>query len=164
MAWKLVNLTASRHGSRLLLTKLSGPQLSLPHIPQVFAEIQLLFRLQHLRRLLRPSELRKELPLAVCAASTRVHIDRSFSLLFLLMGEFPVLTSADLAGKKYHLVKPLQPCADIIEIYDIDKEDFTKWNPSVREDCSNLWANFHVCVDAPGTLTGVLWLSHINTF
>ncbi|KAL7952619.1 hypothetical protein V8C34DRAFT_318880 [Trichoderma compactum] len=43
-------------------------------------------------------------------------------------------------------------CASIAELKGISADDIKKWNPSVKgvkNDCSELWLNYHICTGAP---------------
>lgn len=48
--------------------------------------------------------------------------------------------------KSFHLVQPGQGCWAIANQYGISVDDFIRWNPDAKPDCSGLWANTYACV------------------
>jgi hypothetical protein len=52
---------------------------------------------------------------------------------------------------KFHPVRSTTTCKGILDYNKISLNDFVKWNPDVKEDCSNLWQGTHACVGVIGT-------------
>lgn len=50
---------------------------------------------------------------------------------------------------KFHYVRSTTTCQGILDYNKISLARFVKWNPAVKSDCSNLWANTHACVAGP---------------
>lgn len=50
---------------------------------------------------------------------------------------------------KFHHVVSKNTCQGILDKYKITLEKFYKWNPAVKKDCTNLWANTYACVKGP---------------
>lgn len=48
---------------------------------------------------------------------------------------------------RFHKVKKGDECSGIAAHTKIDLEDFYKWNPAVKVDCSGLQAEVYVCVE-----------------
>ncbi|KAH8624629.1 hypothetical protein IG631_20094 [Alternaria alternata] len=48
--------------------------------------------------------------------------------------------------KKFHKVVAGDGCWDIANNNKIALDDFYKWNPAVKTDCSGLWAQYYVCI------------------
>jgi hypothetical protein len=48
--------------------------------------------------------------------------------------------------KKFYKVKLGQGCWDIQQSEVVGVDNWAKWNPQVRGDCSNLQANVFVCI------------------
>ena len=51
---------------------------------------------------------------------------------------------------KFHWVAKDVLCGQITSYQKITLADFVKWNPSVRNDCSGMWAEVNVCVGVIG--------------
>ncbi|KAI9147000.1 LysM domain-containing protein [Paramyrothecium foliicola] len=51
---------------------------------------------------------------------------------------------------KFHFVVKDETCEKICANYSITMDQFTKWNPSVKTDCSGLWAQMNYCVSIEG--------------
>ncbi|KAF5627492.1 hypothetical protein F52700_8418 [Fusarium sp. NRRL 52700] len=51
---------------------------------------------------------------------------------------------------KFHFVSPTTTCQGVLDYYKISLSDFTKWNPAVGEDCTNMWAGTNACVRVKG--------------
>ncbi|KAJ5131410.1 uncharacterized protein N7515_007449 [Penicillium bovifimosum] len=49
---------------------------------------------------------------------------------------------------KFHMVVDGDNCATISKEYGISRADFLTWNPDVGADCTNLWLDNYVCVEA----------------
>ncbi|KAF1835104.1 hypothetical protein BDW02DRAFT_588426 [Decorospora gaudefroyi] len=58
---------------------------------------------------------------------------------------------------RFHYVASGVTCSQILSYQKISLADFAKWNPSVNNDCSGLWAEVNVCV-------GVIGGTHVTTF
>ncbi|KAK2875576.1 hypothetical protein FQN49_001600 [Arthroderma sp. PD_2] len=54
---------------------------------------------------------------------------------------------------KFHLVVSGENCYAIQTKYGISLELFKTWNPYINPQCSNLWADYYVCVHVPGATT-----------
>ncbi|CAJ0543921.1 Ff.00g039930.m01.CDS01 [Fusarium sp. VM40] len=52
---------------------------------------------------------------------------------------------------KFHPVRSTTTCKGILDYNKISLKDFVKWNPDVKEDCSNLWQGTHACVGVIGS-------------
>ena len=48
--------------------------------------------------------------------------------------------------KTFHLVGEDESCQDILDKYDVRLSDFVRWNPAVAKACTNMWADYYVCV------------------
>ncbi|KAI9147626.1 LysM domain-containing protein [Paramyrothecium foliicola] len=55
----------------------------------------------------------------------------------------------------FHLVKKDQTCRGIARSYGVVESDIKKWNPTVGDDCTLIWANYHVCVRTIGYVPSV---------
>ncbi len=55
---------------------------------------------------------------------------------------------------KFHKVVSGNTCSVITKQYGISIEDFYKWNPDVKDDCSTLLLDYHVCVGLIGMTPG----------
>ncbi|XP_014561981.1 carbohydrate-binding module family 50 protein [Bipolaris victoriae FI3] len=51
---------------------------------------------------------------------------------------------------KFHFINQGVVCSQVISYQKITREDFVKWNPTVNDDCSGMWANVNVCVGVIG--------------
>lgn len=51
---------------------------------------------------------------------------------------------------KFHWIAQGVVCSQVISYQKITLADFVKWNPSVRDDCSGMWAEVNVCVGVIG--------------
>jgi cytochrome c-type biogenesis protein CcmH/NrfF len=51
---------------------------------------------------------------------------------------------------KFHYISKGDTCSQIYNYEKISLADFVKWNPSVKDDCSGLWAEVYVCVGVIG--------------
>jgi hypothetical protein len=51
---------------------------------------------------------------------------------------------------KFHYVASGVTCSQILSYQKISLADFAKWNPSVNNDCSGLWAEVNICVGVIG--------------
>ncbi|OHX00143.1 putative LysM domain-containing protein [Colletotrichum incanum] len=51
---------------------------------------------------------------------------------------------------KFHWIAKGVTCSQVISYQKITKEDFVKWNPTVLNDCSGMWAEVNVCVGVIG--------------
>ncbi|KAL4994067.1 hypothetical protein BDV10DRAFT_189402 [Aspergillus recurvatus] len=58
----------------------------------------------------------------------------------------PTQAGIDKNCDKYHKVASGDQCGTIESEYGISHIDFTEWNPSIDEKCSNLWLDYYVCV------------------
>jgi LysM repeat protein len=47
--------------------------------------------------------------------------------------------------KRFYKVQAGDGCWAVADTNKISLEDFYKWNPSVKNDCSGLWAQYYVC-------------------
>ncbi|KAG9195645.1 hypothetical protein G6011_00766 [Alternaria panax] len=47
---------------------------------------------------------------------------------------------------KFHFINQGVVCSQVISYQKITSEDFVKWNPTVKDDRSGMWANVNVCV------------------
>ncbi|WYZ42076.1 hypothetical protein EsH8_V_000971 [Colletotrichum jinshuiense] len=54
---------------------------------------------------------------------------------------------------KFHWIAKGVTCSQVISYQKITKEDFVKWNPTVLDDCSGMWAEVNVCVGIIGGST-----------
>ncbi|KAK3395115.1 LysM domain-containing protein [Podospora didyma] len=50
----------------------------------------------------------------------------------------------------FYLVKAGDTCEKVAGTYLIALPDFYKWNPSIGAGCTNMWADYYVCVSVPG--------------
>jgi hypothetical protein len=55
-------------------------------------------------------------------------------------------------NKFHHIAKGVS-CSQVISYQKITLADFVKWNPTVRNDCSGMWAEVNVCVGIIGGAT-----------
>lgn len=60
----------------------------------------------------------------------------------------PTQTGVATGCKKWHMVVKGDGCPEIAKRYGVDVEDFKKWNPAVKADCTLLETGFNVCVEA----------------
>ncbi|EXM23984.1 LysM domain [Fusarium oxysporum f. sp. vasinfectum] len=51
---------------------------------------------------------------------------------------------------KFHYVDATTTCQPILDHYKISLAEFTKWNPAVGKDCTNLWKGTNACVGVSG--------------
>ncbi|KAH8629882.1 carbohydrate-binding module family 50 protein [Alternaria alternata] len=51
---------------------------------------------------------------------------------------------------KFHFINQGVVCTQVISYQKITREDFVKWNPTVKDDCSGMWADVNVCVGVIG--------------
>lgn len=67
----------------------------------------------------------------------------------------PTPTQTGMVGNcnRFYLVKSGDGCFDIAASAGIALNDFYKWNPAVKNDCSGLQPNFYVCTRLIGTPT-----------
>ncbi|KAF2862679.1 carbohydrate-binding module family 50 protein, partial [Piedraia hortae CBS 480.64] len=63
----------------------------------------------------------------------------------------PLLPNTAAHCDKYYRVKAGDTCSSISSSQGITTANLNKWNPSVNSDCTNLWANYYVCVSQPKT-------------
>ncbi|RJE19225.1 LysM domain protein [Aspergillus sclerotialis] len=54
---------------------------------------------------------------------------------------------------EYHKVVSGDQCVTIESKYQISDSQFSKWNPYINDDCTNLWLDYYVCVHVPGAST-----------
>ncbi|PNH36202.1 hypothetical protein BJF96_g391 [Verticillium dahliae] len=54
---------------------------------------------------------------------------------------------------KFHWIAEGVSCSQVISFQKITLADFVKWNPSVKSDCSGMWAGVNVCVGVVGSST-----------
>lgn len=47
---------------------------------------------------------------------------------------------------KFHWIAKGVSCSQVISYQKITLADFVKWNPTVKDDCSGMWAEVNVCV------------------
>ncbi|EFE43072.1 hypothetical protein TRV_02199 [Trichophyton verrucosum HKI 0517] len=48
--------------------------------------------------------------------------------------------------KEWHIVSEGDTCQSVIEKYGISPDEFSSWNPGIRNDCSTLWVGYGVCI------------------
>ncbi|KAG5746608.1 hypothetical protein H9Q70_010692 [Fusarium xylarioides] len=60
----------------------------------------------------------------------------------------PVQDGVTKSCKKFHMVQKTTTCASIQNYYKITMAQLYKWNPAIGAKCTNLWANYNVCVAA----------------
>lgn len=48
--------------------------------------------------------------------------------------------------KKYHKTQSGKGCYDIEQQYHITFDQLRRWNPAINAQCSNLYADYYVCV------------------
>lgn len=53
----------------------------------------------------------------------------------------------------FYLVKTGDSCAAIATSKGISLDNFYKWNPAIKTDCSGLWVSYYVCVNIVGGTT-----------
>ncbi|KAL7765248.1 hypothetical protein ACKLNR_003164 [Fusarium oxysporum f. sp. zingiberi] len=58
----------------------------------------------------------------------------------------PVQSGVTKFCKKFHLVQKTTTCTSIQNYYKITLAQLYKWNPAIGAKCTNLWANYNVCV------------------
>ncbi|KAF5588399.1 Autolysin [Fusarium pseudocircinatum] len=58
----------------------------------------------------------------------------------------PVQDGVTKSCKKFHRVQKITTCAPIEKYYKITMAQLYKWNPAIGARCTNLWANYNVCV------------------
>lgn len=58
----------------------------------------------------------------------------------------PIQSGMTTSCKTFHFVTSGQTCQTITAMYDITQDDFVEWNPAVKSDCTEMWANAYVCV------------------
>jgi hypothetical protein len=51
---------------------------------------------------------------------------------------------------RFYFVNPGDGCQNIATANGISVADFVKWNPTVEDNCSGMWANTYVCVRVIG--------------
>lgn len=51
---------------------------------------------------------------------------------------------------KFHFINQGVVCTQVTSYQKITLEDFVKWNPTVKDDCSGMWADINVCVGVIG--------------
>ncbi|GKT54691.1 lysM domain-containing protein [Colletotrichum tofieldiae] len=54
---------------------------------------------------------------------------------------------------KFHWIAKGVGCSAVISYQKITREDFVRWNPTVLDDCSGMWAEVNVCVGVIGGAT-----------
>lgn len=54
---------------------------------------------------------------------------------------------------KFHWVSHGNSCDQIASFNGISLADFVRWNPTVRGDCSGMWAEVNICVGVVGGQT-----------
>ncbi|KAH0424198.1 LysM domain-containing protein [Colletotrichum camelliae] len=54
---------------------------------------------------------------------------------------------------KFHWISPGDSCDQVISYQGISLADFVKWNPTVGNDCTGMWASVNVCVGVIGGTT-----------
>jgi hypothetical protein len=54
---------------------------------------------------------------------------------------------------KFHWIAKGVVCSQVISYQKITLADFVKWNPTVKDDCSGMWAEVNVCVGVIGGAT-----------
>ncbi|CRK46738.1 hypothetical protein BN1723_020113, partial [Verticillium longisporum] len=54
---------------------------------------------------------------------------------------------------KFHWIAEGVSCSQVISFQKITLADFVTWNPSVKSDCSGMWAGVNVCVGVVGSST-----------
>ncbi|KAH7091201.1 LysM domain-containing protein [Paraphoma chrysanthemicola] len=54
---------------------------------------------------------------------------------------------------KFHWIAKGVTCSQVISYQKITLQDFVKWNPTVLNDCSGMWAEVQVCVGVIGGTT-----------
>jgi hypothetical protein len=54
---------------------------------------------------------------------------------------------------KFHWIAKDVTCSQVISYQKITLADFVKWNPTVNNDCSGMWAEVNVCVGVIGGST-----------
>ncbi|KAG4253278.1 hypothetical protein FPRO03_07238 [Fusarium proliferatum] len=60
----------------------------------------------------------------------------------------PIQSGVTKSCKKFHLVQKTTTCTSIQNYYKITMAQLYKWNPAIGAKCTNLWANYNVCVAA----------------
>ncbi|PHH78014.1 hypothetical protein CDD80_7476 [Ophiocordyceps camponoti-rufipedis] len=48
--------------------------------------------------------------------------------------------------RAFHLVVKGETCLSIEAMFGPSLEDLVKWNPAIREDCTNMWADTYLCI------------------
>ncbi|KAM5487940.1 hypothetical protein MaudMau93_004334 [Microsporum audouinii] len=54
---------------------------------------------------------------------------------------------------KFYLVKNGDNCYNIEQKFSLSHNNFVRWNPDVKDDCSSLWQGYHMCVGVQGQPT-----------
>lgn len=54
----------------------------------------------------------------------------------------------------FHLVVAGESCTTIARENGISREQLVEWNPDIGEDCTNMWADYYVCVSIEGQEAG----------
>ncbi|KAM5437078.1 hypothetical protein MferCBS31731_005494 [Microsporum ferrugineum] len=54
---------------------------------------------------------------------------------------------------KFYLVKSGDNCYNIEQKFSLSHNNFVRWNPDVKDDCSSLWQGYHMCVGVQGQPT-----------
>lgn len=67
----------------------------------------------------------------------------------------PMPTQPGMVGNcaKFHWIAKGVSCSQVISFQKITLADFVKWNPTVNDDCSGMWAEVNVCVGVIGGTT-----------
>ncbi|KAG9497550.1 hypothetical protein J7337_010411 [Fusarium musae] len=60
----------------------------------------------------------------------------------------PVQSGVTKSCKKFHMVQKTTTCTSIQNYYKITMAQLYKWNPAIGAKCTNVWANYNVCVAA----------------
>ncbi|KAI7494236.1 hypothetical protein KC367_g8157 [Hortaea werneckii] len=60
----------------------------------------------------------------------------------------PTRTGTPAGCRRFYTVQSGDGCAAIEETFDITFAQLYKWNPTIGEDCANLWLGYAYCVDA----------------
>ena len=56
---------------------------------------------------------------------------------------------------KFHYISQSVTCSQVLSYEVISLADFVRWNPTVKADCSGMWAGVNVCVGIAGSVTEV---------
>lgn len=65
----------------------------------------------------------------------------------------PTLDGLTPSCNKFYFAVRGDTCDKITQQYGISNSQFFTWNPTVRSDCSGLWADYWYCVSVPGAMT-----------